>query len=47
MPSRGFLEAVALTSTQVSPQRTMQEPLDSPASLPVSTTSLRPARVVS
>ena len=47
MPSRGFLEAVALTSTQVSPQRTMQEALDRPASLPVSTTRGRPARVVS
>ena len=47
MPSRGFFEAVTLTNTQVSPQRTITAALERPPNLPVSSVSLRPARVVS
>ena len=47
MPSLGCLEAVMLTITTVSPQRTKQEPFASCAILPVSTTKGLPAKVVS
>ena len=47
MPSRGFLEAVAFTSTVVSPYRTRTEPPARQHILPVSKLIFLPANSVS
>ena len=47
MPSRGVLDATAVTSSMVSPERITSDPFACSATCPVSTVSVRPASCVS